>query len=153
MNEDKMEYKIQARRESDYQFTIDFGLENVPSLLVDEDPPLGNADGPDPSRLLAAAVSHCMASSFLFCMGKSKATVGKVEIQTNIKFGRNENGRLRIMGIELSIDAEISEDERSKLERCRGIFENFCTVSQSIRGGIPIDVKIAEKTNYPERGT
>lgn len=138
MTEEEKVFEITVEREEDYRFNIDFQLNGVPKLFVDEDPPVGKGEGPDPSRLLGAAIAHCMISSFLFCMGKSRANVRDVKGIVKIRFGRNENGRLRISRIDLSIDADVPEKDRQKMERCKTIFEDFCAVSQSVKSGIPI---------------
>jgi len=143
MSDEEMVFEIRISRERGYQFKVDFELENVPSLIVDEDPPLGEGFGPDPSRLLGAAMAHCLTSSFLFCMQKSRANVGEVSAIVRIEFGRNEKKRLRISGIDVTIHAEVSGEDRSKLERCLPLFREFCTVSESVRNGVPIRVEIA----------
>ncbi len=37
---------------------------------------------------------------------------------------------------------EVQENDSKKLERCIELFESFCIVSESVRQGIPINVKI-----------
>jgi len=143
MTDETREFEISVEREKGYQFRVDFGLENVKDLLVDEDPPLGEGLGPDSSRLLAAAVSQCMMSSLLFCLQKSRAETQGMKANTRMSFKRNQEGRLRIRGIDISI--EISVEEESKFERCQSIFENFCTVTQSIKNGIPVKARLIRK--------
>lgn len=146
MTDKESEVEINIQQIKDYQFSVDFGLQNVPLLMVDEDPPLGEGNGPDPSRLLGAAVANCMLASLLFCLQKSRTVVNDLNAKLIIQFGRNGNKRLRIKAIDLEITVDLPDKELSKLERCRGIFEDFCTVSASVRTGIPVKVDIkAEK--------
>ncbi len=42
----------------------------MPRLVTDEPAPLGGAAGPNPSRLLGAAVANCLAASLPFAMRK-----------------------------------------------------------------------------------
>jgi len=139
---DEMSVSVELQQQEKYRFIVDFGLPKAHPLEVDEDPPLGNNSGPDPSRLLAAAAAHCMASSLLFCLEKSRIDVKGLNVRAKAYFGRNEDKRLRIARIELRLNVEIPENEKANIERCRTIFEKYCTISQSIKSGIPIDVMI-----------
>jgi uncharacterized OsmC-like protein len=142
MSEDESEFEVKLTQIEGYCFKIDFGLNGVAPLIGDEDPPLGKNAGPDPSRLLGAAIAQCTLSSLLFCMQKSRADLRGLKATARLSFGRNEDKRLRITGIKLLIDADASEFDRSKLERCLPIFQNFCTVSQSVKAGIPITIEL-----------
>jgi len=142
MSKDESEFEVRLTQIEGYSFMIDFGLNGVAPLIGDEDPPLGNNTGPDPSRLLGAAVAQCTLSSLLFCMQKSRAELRGLNATAIVRFGRNEKNRLRITGIDLKIDADISKSERSKLERCLPIFQDFCTVSQSVKTGIPVTIEM-----------
>jgi len=146
MSEDESEFEVKLTQIEGYSFKIDFGLSGVAPLIGDEEPPLGKNAGPDPSRLLGAAIAQCTLSSLLFCMQKSRAEVIGLKATARVRFGRNEKKRLRITGIDMKIDADASESDISKLERCLPIFQDFCTVSQSVKAGIPITVEfVSEK--------
>lgn len=145
MTDDKIEFEVRLSRESGYKFVVEFPGTESPTLNVDEDPPLGEGKGPDPARLLSAAVSHCLISSFLFCMGKSRAAVEQVTARTRITLGRNDENRLRVSHIDVEINAVVSEADRSKFERCIRVFPDFCTVSQSVKSGVPINVTLNAK--------
>ncbi|HUW43228.1 MAG TPA: OsmC family protein, partial [Thermoplasmata archaeon] len=125
MSDDESEVEVRLSRIEDYSFKIDFGLNGVAPLIGDEDPPLGKNAGPDPSRLLGAAIAQCTLSSLLFCMQRSRADVTELKAIAKLRFGRNEKKRIRITGIELRIEANASESDRSKLERCLPIFQDF----------------------------
>jgi uncharacterized OsmC-like protein len=142
MSEGQEEVEIKLTQIEGYSFKIDFGLAGAATLICDEDPPLGKNTGPDPSRLLGAAVAQCMLSSLLFCMQKSRADVNGLAASALLHFGRNERKRLRITGIDVNIQIDVPDTERDKLRRCFPIFQDFCTVSQSIETGIPIKVEM-----------
>jgi organic hydroperoxide reductase OsmC/OhrA len=55
-----------------YEFSVDFEREGVPRLLTDEPPPLGGGGGPNPARLLAAAIGNCMSASLKYCLDRSR---------------------------------------------------------------------------------
>jgi len=142
MSGEEKDYAIKIKRLEGYRFEVDFGPEVRGKIVVDEDPPLGMNEGPDPSRLLAASIAHCTLSSLLFCMQKSKATINGLEAETRIRFGRDADRRLRIAGISIVANVSIPEGEKARLERCLPIFQDYCTVTQSVKKGIPITTEI-----------
>ncbi len=60
-----------------YRFKVEFDVNSVPNLVVDEMKPFGEGLGPNPTRLLSAAVGHCLSSSLLYCLDKAKVKVKK----------------------------------------------------------------------------
>lgn len=125
-----------------YEFKVEFDVEGVPELIVDEVKPVGKNFGPNPRRLLSAAVGHCLSSSFLFCL--RKAGVDLKDLETNVKMitEKNEGGYLRIKRLDIQISLSANEEDESRVDRCREIFENFSVVTQSVRKGIEVNVAI-----------
>lgn len=128
--------------EKDYQFRVKFDMENLPSLILDEPPPLGEAAGPNASRILSAAVGKCLAASLTYCLRRSRAEVKKMSAEVTTTISRNEKGRLRVTDIKVKLTPSVGEEDQSKLDRCIGLFEDFCTVSQSVKNGINIHVEV-----------
>ena len=131
---------VRLERESDYRFRVEFP-ERPFTLTVDETVPLGSDAGPNPSRLLAAAIGHCLGSSLLFCLAKSRTDVGPLKANVTATLARNDRGRWRVA--KLDVQLEVDAKDADKLERCKGLFEDFCIVTESVRAGIPVDVTIA----------
>ena len=61
----------------------------------------------------------------------------------HVQVVRNEKGRLRIGKVSVEIDPRIPAEVREQASRCLDLFEDFCTVTQSIRNGIEVGVKVA----------
>ena len=125
-----------------YRFRVGFDVEGVPDLVVDEMKPIGEGLGPNPSRLLSAAVGHCLSSSLLYCLGKAKIKVKKLSTSVKANIERNKEGYLRITGLEVEIHLEVNEEDKLRVPRCLDIFENYCTVTQSVRKGIDVKVNV-----------
>ncbi len=142
MSEAVSEFRISINQVNDYEFRVNFEKEPIPDLLVDEGPPLGNDAGPSPSRLLAAAIGSCLNASLLFCARKGRVDVRHIHSEVKVQTVRNEAKRLRIGKVEVNITPEIAEDDKARANRCVGLFEDFCTVTESIRGGIPVEVNV-----------
>jgi uncharacterized OsmC-like protein len=111
-------------------------------LVVDEAEPIGCDDGPNPSGLLAAAVGHCTSSSLIYCLSKARIQVKDLETTVKTKFARNEEGRWRVAGIDVSLRLEIDEKDKKRAPTCLKIFEDYCTVTQSVRKGIPVHIEV-----------
>lgn len=132
---------VVLRQQKNYQFEIDFG-NGIESLRSDEPPPLGAGAGPSPSQLLLAAVGNCMSSSLYFALAKFKNDPGGITTTARAEIGRNDAGRLRVLRIALDIRLGAPASAMSHLDRILGQFEEFCTVGQSVRAGIPMDISI-----------
>lgn len=124
-----------------YRFRVTFDL-GVPEIIVDEPKPIGGGSGPGSTRLLSASVGHCLSSSFLYCLRKAQIRIKGLETTVKLSTARNEEGRLRVRDIDVQIDLDVNEDDRQRVPRCLEVFENYCTVTQSVRKGIEVNVKI-----------
>lgn len=142
MSDEERSFNVSLRREKGFVFEVDFGLEGVDKLIMDEPEPVGEDKGPNASKVLAAAMGNCLTASLLFCLQKARAEVGVIETKVDGVLRRNKDGRWRINEINVEITPEIDLSFDSQFERCNKIFEDFCIVSQSVAQGIPINVKV-----------
>jgi uncharacterized OsmC-like protein len=134
---------ITVTQQSNYQFLVDFGAA-IPALLADESAPLGTGEGPSPSQLLLAAVANCLSSSLYFALQKFKQDAGGITTTASARIDRNEENRLRVLDIAVTIRLGKGAAEINHLDRILAQFEPFCTVSQSVRHGIPISVAVED---------
>ena len=141
MSEEKT-FRVEVEQEKDFVFKVDFGIEGVEDLIMDEPEPVGGGTGPNAERLIAAAIGNCLSASLLFCLRKSKVEVSGMQAKVEGVVARNEEGRWRIRELNVELAPEIEGDKVKQLERCIVIFEQFCVASQSIRQGIPLNVKV-----------
>jgi organic hydroperoxide reductase OsmC/OhrA len=125
-----------------YTFTVDFAPGEGPPLVVDELPPLGEGNGPNPARLLAAAVGSCLSASLLFCLRKSRMAVSDLRTSVEVSLARNDRGRVRIGGIRVRLAPELDPEPRERMGRCLELFQDFCIVTESVRDGIDVDVVV-----------
>ena len=109
---------------------------------MDEPPPVGDGTGPNPTRLLGAAVGSCLSASLLFCMRKARLQPGEITATVEGTLERDDRNRLRVGGLQVRIRPTLGEDDASRARRCMDVFEDFCIVTQSVRSGIDIDVVV-----------
>lgn len=134
---------VTITQQTDYQFVIDFGAA-TPALLADEPAPMGKGDGPAPDHLLLAAVGNCLSASLLFSLRKFKQDPGGITTTATCTIDRNEKNRLRILEIQVAISLGADSKQLQHIDRALSQFEDFCTVSQSVRAGIPITVAVTD---------
>jgi uncharacterized OsmC-like protein len=137
------EVSITVTQQGNYKFLVDFGAA-IPQLLADEPAPLGAGAGPSPSHLLLAAVANCLSSSLYFAVQKYKQDAGGITTTATARIDRNAENRLRVLEIIVTIRFGKGGAEISHLDRILSQFEAFCTVSQSVRHGIPITVAVED---------
>ncbi len=135
--------RITVTQQSNYQFLVDFGSA-LPQMLADEPAPLGTGAGPSPSHLLLSAVTNCLSSSLFFALQKFKQDAGGITTTATARIDRNEESRLRVLDIAVTIRLGKGGAEITHLDRILEQFELFCTVSQSVRHGIPISVAVED---------
>jgi uncharacterized OsmC-like protein len=130
------------KRIQGYKFRAEFDAEGLPDLIVDELKPLGESSGPNPTRLLSVAVGHCLSSSLLYCLAKARINVRNLETAVNATLERNEENYLRIKNLSVQMFLDVDEKDKIRVSRCLDVFENYCTVTQSVRKGIAVTVNV-----------
>jgi uncharacterized OsmC-like protein len=139
-------FTIQLEQREGYEINVAFDWKRPADLLMDEPPPLGETNGPNASRLLAAAVGNCLSASLLYCIGKEEPPDQSLRTEVTCMMVRNEKKRLRIGGMEVRMVVAPALVESKRFERCKGLFEDFCVVSASVRAGIPIAVSVLDES-------
>ncbi len=132
---------VSLKQEKDFRFAIEFG-EGIPVLHGDETPPLGGGTGPNPAQLLAAAVGNCMSDSLLFAIRKFKQNPEPIRSTVTATIDRNADKRLRVLNIAVKLTLGVAGSSLDHLDRALEQFEEFCTVGQSVRQGIPTTVEV-----------
>jgi uncharacterized OsmC-like protein len=133
--------QVTLTQQQDYQFVVDFG-DGVPALTCDEPPPLGSGQGPSPMHLLAAAVGNCLSDSLLFALRKFKQAPEPLHCTVQAEVGRNPENRLRVLKMTATLRLGVPAAALEHLDRVLEQFEAFCTVTQSIRQGIPVELQV-----------
>lgn len=135
-------FRIALDWEGGYEFSVDFAQPGVPTLTTDEPAPLGEGAGPNPARLLAAAIGNCMSASLRFCL--ARAEIELLDLKTTVEgtIVRNERGRLRIGSLQVHLRPTVAPEDVERMRTCLEDFEDFCIVGQSVRQGVDIGVEV-----------
>jgi len=135
--------ELTLTQQDNYRIRLDFG-DDVPALVGDEPPPLGQSVGPAPQQLLLAAVSNCLADSLQFALSKYHQNAAPLRGEARATIDRNEHGRLRVQSIEATLRLGQPAASIEYLDRILDSFEDYCTVSQSVAKGIPTTVRVLD---------
>jgi len=138
-------FTLHLEQVEEFEFKVRFDWPDVPDLLLDEPAPLGSQAGPNAARLIAAGIANCLSASLLFCLQKSRSTPESVGATVTGHIDRNNEGRLRLVGIDVDLKLTGIPGDRSRLVRCLSLFEDYCVVTQAVRDGIPIGVRVLDE--------
>ena len=138
------EVKVKAKLERDMIFKCDLGDLKLGDCYIDESNKIESEMlGPNATRLLAMAVLGCLSASYVFCFSKRDFTVKDLEAEAIVTIFRNEKGFVRVKKIDVDINPKIdTPDMRKRAVQCQKMFEQYCTVTASIREGIDVNVNI-----------
>ncbi len=142
--DEKTTFTLELEQLQDFEFRVRFDWPDAADLLLDEPAPLGRSAGPNAARLVAAALANCLSSSLLFCMRKFKQAPGKLRAAVTGELARNEHGRMRLGRFDVTIRLAEPAANIGHFERCLQQFEDFCIVTESIRHGVPVGVRIID---------
>jgi len=134
---------VELTQVHDYQFDVHFG-DGIAPLRADEPPPMGQGMGPTPVQLLAASVGNCLSDSLLFALRKFKQAPEPIRTRVQAQVGRNPQGRLRVLGLQVDLQLGVPAAELAHLDRVLGSFQDYCTVTQSVGAAMPITVRVQD---------
>lgn len=134
-------FSLRVEQVDGFQFLVKFDKPAFEPLRLDEPPPLGGDTAPNAARILAAAVGNCLSASLVFCLQKAGLTATGVAAEVGVEIIRNETRRLRIGKIDVTLRAGLPPDHPA-LAACLASFEDFCLVTQSVRQGIEVRVRV-----------
>lgn len=140
---DEKQFTLKLKRIERYVFQLDFG--EYGNILADEPEPLGGGEGPSPSALLAASVANCLSASLVYALSRNKEDPGEMSAEVTGTTGR-VGKFLRITNVKVALHLGVAKDELSSLTSALEVFENYCTVTQSVRAGVQVDVEISDNT-------
>jgi uncharacterized OsmC-like protein len=141
---DETVHHVTVRLARDYEFVAEFNdVPGAPAVMFDEPTPLGGSRAPNAAAMLGAAVGNCLSASLAFCLRKARVEVRDLTANVVTHVIRNEKGRFRISGIDVELNPVLGRMD-SPIGRCEALFEDFCTVTASVRRGIPVRVSLKE---------
>ena len=141
---DSPDIRLTLEQDGPYAFRVRFEGTDLDAMLTDEPAPLGESRGPSPSALLLSGVANCLASSLLFALRKFKNAPGPLHAEIVASKERNADGRWRIPRAQVTLRLSDKAADLEHFQRVLAQFEQFCIVTQSVRDGIAVDVRVVD---------
>jgi uncharacterized OsmC-like protein len=141
---DSPDIRILLEQEGPYAFKVNFEGTDLDALHTDESAPLGAGAGPNPAAMLLTSIANCLGASLLFALRKFKNAPGPIRAEIVARRERNAEGRLRIPRAEVTIQLAEKAADLEHFDRVLAQFEQFCTVTQSVRAGMEVAVRIVD---------
>jgi uncharacterized OsmC-like protein len=139
---------VTVRLARGYEFVAEFNdVPDAPSILLDEPEPLGEGRAANAVDVLSAAVGNCLAASLAYCLRKTRLEPADLTAHVTTHVTRNDRGRSRIASIDVELVPEMAGADPTRVARCEELFEDFCTVTASVRQGIPVNVSVKAPAN------
>ncbi len=143
-NQPERRFDVHLRHLEHYRFETQASEAGIPHggpFLSDEPDPVGDNAGPATPALLATAVAHCLSASLLETSRKARLAIVGIETDATALVRPNAEGNPRIAGIEVTLHPRLSEDSPRRAQ-CEAVFQNYCTVSSSLKPAIDIRVRV-----------
>lgn len=143
-NQPERRFDIHLRHLERYQFETqasEAGLAHGVPFRSDEPDPVGDNGGPATPALLATAVAHCLSASLLETSRKARLAITGIDTAATAVVRPNAEGNPRIARIEVTLHPRLGEDNPRRAQ-CEAVFQNYCTVSSSLKPAIDIVVRV-----------
>lgn len=124
------------------------GVRHGAPYASDEPDPVGENSGPSTPALLGSALGHCLSAALLEALRHAHIEVRDCETDAVAVVIPNEKGLPRIDHVEVTIRPRITEAS-PRADRCADIFQNHCTVTQSVKRGIDVRVQVEFEPRAP----
>ena len=122
-------------------------IRHFKNLLMDEPASFKGSDrGPSPVEYLLTGIGGCLGASFIYCCKINELKIKSLNIVvdgTLTHKGPYNLLQLDHIDVELNVN-EIEEKYKKKLDKCIGLFESYCVISNTLSTGL----SIATTVNY-----
>ena len=85
-----------------------------------------------------------LSASLLFSLRKYKQQPDPISCEVSAEVGRNDDKRLRVLGMTARLTLGVPAAGIEHLQRVLDTFEDFCTVTASVRAGFPVQVTVVD---------
>ncbi|MHA1378857.1 MAG: OsmC family protein [Candidatus Helarchaeota archaeon] len=121
--------------------------ENFPNIIIDEPQRFhGDDRGPSSLEYLCVGIGGCMGTSLVYCLKRFKATFSKLSVRATAEIHHvppNRMLRVTALHVKFGITPDPpTQDNIDNIKECYEHFAKYCVVTQSVKQGIPFDIKM-----------
>jgi organic hydroperoxide reductase OsmC/OhrA len=153
--QEERRFVVHLRHDGGYRYisqaSEDGRLHGEP-YVSDEPDPVGEASGPATPALLGSAIAHCLSASLLEALRHAHLEVLNFETEVVAVVKPNEEGLPRIDHVDVKIRPHLARAS-PRMHRCADVFENYCTVTSSVKRGIDVHVAVEWRIGQSEAAT
>ena len=111
-------------------------------LLMREPFGIGIDYGPEAVTLFTMSAAYCMAASLNYYLAKARVLPTTLRAKGHVEMRLTDEHYRRIKCLDIDIRIEVAEKEHKRLERALSRFNDFCIITESIRGSFPVRVQV-----------
>ncbi len=137
--------------EAHLTWTSNLGFEaevkDFPTIVIDEPQQFhGDDRGPSSIEYLCVGIGGCMGTSLVYCLKRFKATFSKLAVKAAAEIHHvPPNRMLRVTALHVNFTITpnpATDDNIENIKECYEHFAKYCVVTQSVKQGIPFDIKL-----------
>ncbi len=137
-------FAVKLTHQKNYQYlsqASEGGRLHGKPYLSDEPDPVGDAAGPSTPALLASALGHCLSASLLEALKHAHVEILGYETDAVAVVKPNKEGKPRIERVDVTLRPRVAQ-RYPRMQRCEETFENYCTVTQSVKTGVEVRIQV-----------
>ncbi|MHC1566624.1 MAG: OsmC family protein [Candidatus Syntropharchaeales archaeon] len=116
---------------------VEVNFKKIPPLKIDEPPSFhGKGKGPSPLEVFLSSIGACTAATFAYISRKMGMEMEKINADVR-GIASKEKGVWRIKKIEIRMNVL-----GSGVEDCFDEFQKYCAITESVKNGIPVELKL-----------
>jgi uncharacterized OsmC-like protein len=113
--EPQSDFSLSIRLYNEYEQIVDFRMQGVAVLGLDERPPLGRGWGPTPAHLLGSALGACLAGALLRCVREAGGDVADMRTEVSGKFRNDTLGQPHLTSLSVRLAPVFAKEEDRSL--------------------------------------
>lgn len=144
--------KVELELLNNEDVKIKFNSESMEDVIIDRSSMPPARRGAEARKLLAAALAECMSSTLFFLLQWAQIECKQFNATAEVVTAKDENNRLCVDHINLTMYLDIPNDEKSlkSFERTKTLFKRGCLMSRSLKRGINVEYSIVKDNNQCE---
>jgi len=136
---------VEYKRVNDDEHIICLGSQALPDIHIDYSGLHVEERGGTSVRLLGASCLYCFAATLGSSLTARGVAVKSMSGVVELTKGKDDIRRTKVMEMNISIEVEIEDRDKSILEKCKKIMDRGCLLTYTLEDAIEITYRITRK--------